>query len=54
MFRLWPDADLLTEKKQIGCVPTLILRPSKTPPHPVSVLWIHGGGYFLGLKEMVI
>lgn len=53
MFRLWPDADLLTEKKQIGCVLTLILRPSKTPPHPVGVLWIHGGGYFLGMKEMV-
>ena len=51
-FRLWPDKDLRVESIRIGNVPTLILRPAKTKPVSVGVLWIHGGGFILGMKEM--
>lgn len=50
---LTPDASLSVEKRRIGGVPTLILRPAKMPQIAVAVLWIHGGGYFLGMKEIV-
>ena len=46
------DKDIITEKMKIGRVPVLVLCPAKIPPIPVAVLWIHGGGYFLGMKEM--
>ena len=52
-MKLWPDKDILVRKVRIGRVPTLVLRPANRPPIPVSVLWIHGGGYILGMKEMV-
>ena len=52
-YRLRPDSDVRVEKKRIGRVPVLILRPAKFPSIPVGVLWIHGGGYMLGMKEMV-
>lgn len=51
--RLTADKDLRVEKQRIEGVPTLILRPAKTESVPVAVLWIHGGGYILGMKEMV-
>lgn len=51
--RLWPDKDLSVESIRIDNVPTLILRPAKFKPISVGVLWIHGGGYILGMKEMV-
>lgn len=34
-------------------MPTLILRPANRSSIPVSVLWIHGGGFITGMKEMV-
>lgn len=52
-YRLWPDRDIRVEKKKLGRVPTLILRPAKREQTAIGVLWIHGGGYFLGMKEMV-
>lgn len=52
-FQLTPDDEVRAEKRKIGNVPVLIVRPAKIPPRPVAVLWIHGGGYFLGMKEMV-
>lgn len=52
-YQLRPDAELSVEKKRIGSVPTLILRPAKTAPIQVGLLWIHGGGYITGMKEMV-
>ena len=52
-IRLWPDKDLKVESIRIENVPTLILRPAKTKPLSVGVLWIHGGGFILGMKEMV-
>lgn len=52
-INLRPDKDISVQKIRIGRVPTLILRPADRSPTPVSVLWIHGGGYILGMKEMV-
>lgn len=38
-------------------VPMLILSPKTTPDNRIKnspgILWIHGGGYFTGMKEMV-
>ena len=33
-------------------VPLLVLRPDHQKPDAAGVLWIHGGGYILGMKEM--
>lgn len=52
-IKLWPDKDIHVHKIRIGPVPTLVLCPANRPSIPVSVLWIHGGGYFTGMKEMV-
>lgn len=52
-FQLTPDEDIRVEKRKIKGVPTLILRPTKRASVPVAVLWIHGGGYITGMKEMV-
>ena len=52
-FKLWPDDDVKVQKLRIGKIPTLVLRPAKIAEIPVAVLWIHGGGYILGMKEMV-
>ena len=41
------------EKKRVGHVPVLILRPKDTVAGKPGVLWIHGGGYITGMKEMV-
>ena len=52
-YQLKPDASIRVEKRRIGRVPTLILRPAQTAPIRVGVLWIHGGGFMTGMKEMV-
>ena len=52
-IQLWPDKDIHVQKMRVGRVPVLILRPKHRAPVPVGVLWIHGGGYILGMKEMV-
>lgn len=51
--KLHPDKELAVKKKRIDGVPTLILSPTRTSRADIAVLWIHGGGYFLGMKEMV-
>ncbi len=51
-IQLRPDADLRVEKAKIGRVPVLILRP-RTGRVTCAILWIHGGGYITGTKEMV-
>lgn len=53
IYKLTPDKDVRVEKVRIGRVPTLIIRPKKVPLTDVGVLWIHGGGYMLGMKETV-
>ena len=51
---LFPDSEIRCRKVNTGGVPALILEPKVKPDHDVpGILWIHGGGYFLGMKEMV-
>lgn len=51
---LKPDKDLTEQKIKIGKVPALIVRPTNPDKqNNVGLLWIHGGGYILGMKEMV-
>ena len=52
-IKLRSDKDIRVQKKRISRVPTLILRPANRTSIPVSILWIHGGGYITGMKEMV-
>ena len=33
-------------------IPLLILRPINEPSNVPGVMWIHGGGYMTGMKEM--
>ena len=41
------------QKRKIGGVPTLILKPVNRELVRVGLIWIHGGGYITGMKEMV-
>ena len=50
---LKPGMDIHVEKLRIGKIPVLILRPKIPREKSPALLWIHGGGYFLGMKEMV-
>ncbi len=52
-IRLKPDRDIRMEKIRIGSVPVLVVHPTDKPERGISLLWIHGGGYILGMKEMV-
>ena len=52
-IRLVPDKDIHVRKIRVGKIPVLILTPAKQPGTDISVLWIHGGGYITGMKEMV-
>lgn len=54
-IRLRPPEDIQVQKLRIGRVPALILRSKKAVPaaDATGVIWIHGGGYFVGMKEMV-
>ncbi len=53
MIRLWPDREVQVLKTRAGRVPLLVVRPKEPADRAPGVLWIHGGGYILGLKEMV-
>ena len=52
-INLRPDNDMSTQKQKIGRVPTLILKPKAIESAHAGLLWIHGGGYITGMKEMV-
>ena len=52
-IKLRPDGDMSVQKTKIAGVPALILRPTAVRPARVGLLWIHGGGYITGMKEMV-
>lgn len=52
-FKFKPDDDVKVKKLRIGKIPTLVLRPAKIAGKRIVVLWIHGGGYITGTKEMV-
>ena len=52
-IKLWPDKDIRVKKFRVGRVPVLILLPDRNSAVPAAVLWIHGGGYITGMKEIV-
>lgn len=52
-IRLTPDKGLWVEKARLNGVPTLILRPADREPAKIGLMWIHGGGFITGMKEMV-
>lgn len=53
MVRLRPDGIIQVQRAKAGKMPILILKPKKTRENVPGILWIHGGGYMLGMKEMV-
>ena len=50
--QLKPPKGIRVRKAKAGRVPLLILEPEETRRDGPGVLWIHGGGYILGMKEM--
>ncbi len=52
-IRLKADDDIAAENIMIGRVPALVIRPKEPVREAPGILWIHGGGYILGMKEMV-
>ena len=52
-IKLTPDRGLRVEKTRLNGVPTLILCPAEREPANVGLMWIHGGGFITGMKEMV-
>lgn len=57
MLSMRPDPEIRVQKVAIPAgqrrIPALVLSPKKAPVLATGVLWIHGGGYILGMKEMV-
>lgn len=57
MVSLKPDKSIRVQKIKIKTkyrrIPTLVLSPKEKTKNTACVLWIHGGGYILGMKEMV-
>lgn len=52
-YRLWPEKGIRVKKIRIGRIPALILFPEVRKKDVPGILWIHGGGYMTGMKEMV-
>ncbi|MBQ8161540.1 MAG: alpha/beta hydrolase fold domain-containing protein [Clostridia bacterium] len=52
-IRLRPGKDICVRKIRAGRVPVLVLTPKEGTKKNISLLWIHGGGYITGMKEMV-
>ena len=57
MRSLKPDKEIHIRKIRIPCgrrsIPALVLSPKEKTVNVPGVLWIHGGGYIAGMKEMV-
>lgn len=53
MIKLTPDNEICVRKEKTGRVPLLILSPKTPSETGIGILWIHGGGYITGMKEMV-
>ena len=57
MRSMLPDRDVLVRTIRIpaahGSIPALLLLPCTAPVAATGVLWLHGGGYAVGMKEMV-
>ena len=54
---LRPDPDIRVRKLRIpteqGGIPALLLSPKTAVRDATGILWLHGGGYVAGMKEMV-
>ena len=57
MRLMLPDREILVRTIRIptahGSIPALLLSPRTAPVEATGVLWLHGGGYAVGMKEMV-
>lgn len=57
MRSMKPDKAVRVEEISIpaahGVIPALVLSPLERPADAAGVLWLHGGGYIVGMKEMV-
>lgn len=58
MYQLFPDKDVKCTKIHIPCrggrhMPALVVAPKILKKNAPGILWIHGGGYMTGMKEMV-
>ena len=57
MRSMKPDRDISVQKVRIptaaGSIPALVLAPKAGAANATGVLWLHGGGYTMGMKEMV-
>lgn len=57
MRLMLPDRDVLVRTLRIptthGSIPALLLSPRTAQGNATGVLWLHGGGYAVGMKEMV-
>ena len=53
MYHLTPSRQMTVRKEKAQNVPLLVVSPKKPRPDATGILWIHGGGYFFGMKEMV-
>ena len=52
-INLLPPDDINVKKVRIGKKKALVLSPLEGAEKAPGILWIHGGGYFLGMKELV-
>lgn len=57
MRSMSPDPEIRVQEITIPAgrrrIPALVLSPTTVPVRAAGVLWLHGGGYILGMKEMV-
>lgn len=57
MRSMSPDPEIRVQEITIPAgrrrIPALVLSPTTVPVRATGVLWLHGGGYILGMKEMV-
>lgn len=57
MRSMRPDPEIRVQEITIHAgrrrIPALVLSPTTVPVRATGVLWLHGGGYILGMKEMV-
>lgn len=57
MRSMLPDREICIRTLRIptahGSIPALLLSPRTAPVRATGILWLHGGGYAVGMKEMV-
>ena len=51
--QLKPEKGIHVQTVKIAQISALVLSPEEPVSDPPGILWIHGGGYITGMKEMV-